>query len=48
MEEGRKRALGIIAGILIARHPKTTEDFARQPKSTHGVAGSIGCTVGSQ
>jgi hypothetical protein len=27
MEEERKRVLGIIAGILIARHLKTTEDL---------------------
>lgn len=27
VDEGRKRVLGIIAGILIARHLKTTEDL---------------------
>jgi hypothetical protein len=27
MEEGRKRVLGIIAGILVARHLKTTDDL---------------------
>jgi hypothetical protein len=27
MDEGRKRVLGIIAGILLARHLKTTEDL---------------------
>jgi len=27
MEEGRKRVVGIIAGILVARHLKTTEDL---------------------
>lgn len=27
MEEGRKRVLGIIAGILVARHLKTPEDL---------------------
>jgi hypothetical protein len=26
MDEGRKRVLGIIAGILVARHLKTTDD----------------------
>ena len=26
IEEGRKRVLGIIAGILVARHLKTPED----------------------
>ena len=27
MDEGRKRVLGIIAGILVARHLKSTEDL---------------------
>jgi hypothetical protein len=27
MDEGRKRVLGIIAGILVARHLKTTQDL---------------------
>ena len=27
MEEGRKRVLGIIAGILVARHLKSTVDL---------------------
>jgi hypothetical protein len=27
MDEGRKRVLGIIAGILVAHHLKTTEDL---------------------
>jgi hypothetical protein len=27
MDEGRKRVLGIIAGILVARYLKTTEDL---------------------
>jgi len=27
MDEGRKRVLGIIAGILVARHLNTTEDL---------------------
>ena len=27
MEEGRKRVLGIIAGILVARHLKSAEDL---------------------
>lgn len=27
MEEGRKRVLAIVAGILVARHLKTTEDL---------------------
>jgi len=28
MDEGRKRVLGIIAGILVARHLKTPEDLS--------------------
>jgi len=33
MEEGRKRVLGIMASILVARHLKTTMDFpSRNPK----------------
>jgi hypothetical protein len=27
VDEGRKRVLGIIAGILVARHLKTAEDL---------------------
>jgi hypothetical protein len=27
MDEGRKRVLTIVAGILVARHLKTTEDL---------------------
>ena len=27
MDEGRKRVLAIIAGILVARHLKTTDDL---------------------
>ncbi len=27
MDEGRKRVVGIIAGILVARHLKTTDDL---------------------
>ena len=27
MDKGRKRVLGIIAGILVARHLRTTEDL---------------------
>jgi hypothetical protein len=27
MEEGRKRVFAIVAGILVARHLKTTEDL---------------------
>jgi len=37
MDEGRKRVLAIIAGILVARHLKTTEDLfdnRGSPKTT--------------
>jgi hypothetical protein len=27
MDEGRKRVLGIVAGILVARHLKTADDL---------------------
>jgi len=27
VDEGRKRVIGIIAGILVARHLRTTEDL---------------------
>jgi hypothetical protein len=34
MEEGRKRVLAIVAGILVARHLKTTDDlFNSRPNS---------------
>ena len=29
MDEGRKRVLAIVAGILVARHLKTPEDLGR-------------------
>jgi hypothetical protein len=42
MEEGRKRVLGIIAGILVARHLKTTEDRhdSRPSRRTESLVGS--------
>jgi hypothetical protein len=42
MEEGRKRVLGIIAGILVARHLKTTEDLHENRPSprTESLVGS--------
>ena len=37
MEEGRKRVLAIVAGILVARHLKTTEDlFDSKPSPRTG------------
>jgi hypothetical protein len=32
MDEGRKRVLAIVAGILVARHLKTTDDLPLQPE----------------
>ena len=47
MEEGRKRVLGIIAGILVARHLKTTEDLHdSRPSPADGGAGRVGSAVG--
>jgi hypothetical protein len=39
MDEGRKRVIGIIAGILVARHLKTTEDLfnTRDSPRTDGI-----------
>ena len=39
MDEGRKRVIGIIAGILVARHLKTTEDLfnSRDSSRTDGM-----------
>jgi hypothetical protein len=44
MDEGRKRVLGVIAGIIVARHLKTTEDLfdtRDSPHSTSMVAAAI-------
>jgi hypothetical protein len=42
MEEGRKRVLGIMASILVARHLKTTEDLhdSRPSPRTESLVGS--------
>ena len=34
MDEGRKRALAIVAGILVARHLKTAEDLFGGPRGS--------------
>jgi len=34
MEEGRKRVLAIVAGILVARHLKTAEDLFGTPQGS--------------
>ena len=44
MDEGRKRVLGIIAGILVARHLKTAEDLSdarRTPRTRNLVASAV-------
>jgi hypothetical protein len=41
MDEGRKRVLGIIAGILVARHLKTTDDLFDSKSSPR--TESMGC-----
>lgn len=42
MEEGRKRVLAIVAGILVARHLKNTEDLhdSRPSPRTESLIGS--------
>ena len=44
MEEGRKRVLAIVAGILVASHLKTTEDLfdnRGRPKTEATVAAAV-------
>jgi len=44
MDEGRKRVIGIIAGILVARHLKTTVDLFNSrdsPRSDGMVAAAV-------
>ncbi|MGA2371301.1 MAG: hypothetical protein ACLPPV_03705 [Candidatus Korobacteraceae bacterium] len=44
MDEGRKRVIGIIAAILMARHLKTTEDLFNSrdsPRSDGMVAAAV-------
>jgi len=38
MDEGRKRVLGVIAGILVARHLKTTDDLFDTKPSPRNVS----------
>jgi len=41
MDEGRKRVLAIVAGILVARHLKTTDDlFDSRSSAEDGIAHS--------
>jgi hypothetical protein len=44
MDEGRKRVIGIMAAILVARHLKTTEDLFNSrdsPRSDGIVAAAV-------
>jgi hypothetical protein len=44
MDEGRKRVIAIIAGILVARHLKTTEELFNSrdsPRSDGMVAAAV-------
>jgi hypothetical protein len=44
MDEGRKRVLAIVAGILVARHLKTTEDLfdnRSSPRTESMVAAAV-------
>jgi hypothetical protein len=44
VDEGRKRVLGIIAGILVARHIKTSEELFQtrpSPRSESLVASAV-------
>jgi hypothetical protein len=44
MDEGRKRVLAIVAGILVARHLKTTEDLNDchpSPRTEYLVASAV-------
>jgi len=44
MDEGRKRVLSIVAGILVARHLKTTDDLfdsRPSPRTESMVAASV-------
>jgi hypothetical protein len=44
MDEGRKRVMGIIAAILVARHLKTTEDLVDtrdSPRTRSMVAAAV-------
>jgi hypothetical protein len=45
MDEGRKRVLAIVAGILVARHLKTTEDLFGGPQGSPRADGMIAAAV---
>jgi hypothetical protein len=45
MDEGRKRVLAIVAGILVARHFKTPEDLFGTPSGSPRSDAMIGAAV---
>jgi hypothetical protein len=45
MDEGRKRVLAIIAGILVSRHFKTPEDLFGTPQGSPRSDAMIGAAV---
>jgi hypothetical protein len=45
MDEGRKRVLAIIAGILVARHFRTPEDLFGTPQGSPRSDAMIGAAV---
>jgi hypothetical protein len=45
MDEGRKRVLAIIAGILVSRHFKTPEDLFGTPQGSPRSDSMIGAAV---
>jgi len=50
MDEGRKRVLAIVAGILVARHLKTPEDLGESrpsPRTECLIASAVNGRIGS-
>lgn len=45
MDEGRKRVLAIVAGILVARHLKTTDDLFGGPQGSPRTDAMIAAAV---
>jgi len=45
VDEGRKRLLGIIAGILVARHLKTADDLFGGPQGSPRTDAMVGAAV---
>lgn len=45
MDEGRKRVLAIIAGIIVARHLDTTDDLFGGPEGSPRTDKMIGAAV---